>query len=126
MKLMIRRNQKSGMLSSAITFTLDARAELSPEETDAVKKYKMGKTMLYQKMELKDSGSGLLGMASRFAFKMINLTVTVDELMNGRHIECKDIIEMRAVEEQIKEACENFKAILETARHFGGEEVFEI
>jgi hypothetical protein len=113
-------------MMGTITFTLDARAELTPEEKDAVKKYKMGKTMLYQKMEMADRGSGLLGVASRLAFKMINLTVSVDDLNDGKHIECKDIIEMRAVEEQIKEACQNFKAILETAAHFGGEEVVEI
>lgn len=125
MKILLRRNQKSSMMGN-VTFTLDARAELTAEETDAVKKYKMGKTMLYQKLEMKDPGSGLLGVAARLAFKMINLTVTVDELVGGKHIECKDIIEMRAVEEQIKEASQNFKAILDTARQFGGEEVIEI
>lgn len=126
MKLLLRRNQKSGMLSSKITFMLDVRAELTPEEKDSVKKYKMGDTMLYQKMEMTDRGSGLLGLASRLAFKMINLTVSVDDLVNGKHIECKDIVEMRAVEEQIKEASQNFKAILETAAHFGGEVVIEL
>lgn len=126
MKLLLRRSQKSGMLSSKITFTLDVRAELTPDERDAIKKYKMGDTMLYQKMEMADKGSGLLGIASRLAFKMINITVSVDDLVNGKHIECKDIVEMRAVEEQIKEASQNFKAILETAAHFGGEEVIEI
>lgn len=125
MKLLLRRNQKSSMMGN-VTFTLDARAELSPEEADAVKKYKMGKTLLYQKLDNVAPGSGLLGMASRLAFKMLNLIISVDDLVGGKHIECKDIIEMRAVEEQIKEACENFKAILETARHFGGEEVLEI
>ena len=114
------------MLSSKITFMLDVRAELTPEEKDSVKKYKMGDTMLYQKMEMTDRGSGLLGLASRLAFKMINLTVSVDDLVNGKHIECKDIVEMRAVEEQIKEASQNFKAILETAAHFGGEVVIEL
>jgi hypothetical protein len=125
MKLLLRRNQKSGMLS-AVTFTLDARAELAPDESASVKKYKLGKTMLYQKMEMADRGSGLLGLASRLAFKMMNITVTVDELVDGKHIECKDIIEMRAVEEQIKEASQNFKLILDTAAHFGGEEVVQM
>jgi hypothetical protein len=114
------------MLSSKITFTLDVRAELTPEEQDAVKKYKMGDTVLYQKMEIKDPGFGLLGAASRLAFKMMNLVIKVDDLVGGKHIECKDIVEMRAVEEQIKEASQNFKAILETAAHFGGEEIIEI
>ena len=125
MKLLLRRNQKSGMLGK-VTFMLDVRAELTPTEVDAIKKYKMGDTVLYQKMELLDRGSGLKGLASRLAFKMMNIVVKVDDLVNGRHIECKDIVEMRAVEEQIKEACQNFKAVLETAAHFGGEEVVEI
>ena len=126
MKLLLRRNQKTGMLSSKITFTLDVRAELTPAEQDAVRKYKMSETMLYQKMEMTERGSGLLGVASRLAFKMINITVSVADLVNGKHIECKDIVEMRAVEEQIKEASQTFKAVLETAMHFGGEELIEI
>ena len=126
MKLLLRRDQKSGMLSSSVTFTLDCRAEISEDEKQQIKKYKMGKTILYTKTDLVDPGSGLLGVASRFTHRMMNLQLTVDDLTNGKHIECKDIMEMRSVEEQIKDACQNFKSILETAAHFGGEEVFEI
>lgn len=126
MKLLLRRDQKKAMLGGSVTFTLDARAELTPEEAENVKRYKMGKTLLYQKEELADRGSGLLGMASRLAFKAMNITVTVDDLVSGKHLECKDIVEMRAVEEQIKDACGVFKDILETAAHFGGEEVVEV
>lgn len=126
MQLLLRRNQKSGLLSTNIIFTLDARAELTHDESEATRKYKMGKTLLYTKMEMEDPGTGLLGLASRLTFKMMNISVTVDDLLGGKHIECKDIIEMRAVEEQIKEACQNFKLILETAAQFGGEEVIPI
>jgi len=112
-------------MMGGVTFALDARAELSPAEEEYVGKYKMGKTMLYQKDEIVDPGSGLLGLASRLAFKAMNITVTVDDLVNGKHLECKDIVEMRAVEEQIREACEVFKAVLESASHFEGEEVIE-
>jgi len=112
MKLLLRRNQKSGMLS-AVTFTLDARAELAPEESANIKKYKLGKTMLYQKMEWRSVARAYLASLQRLAFKMMNITVTIDELVDGKHIECKDIVEMRAVEEQIKEACQNFKMVLE-------------
>ena len=126
MKLLLRRDQKSGMLSSSITFSLDCRAEISEDEKQSIKKYKMGKTLLYTKTDLVDPGSGLLGIASRFTHRMMNIQLSVDDLVNGKHIECKDILEMRAVEEQIKEACQNFKSILETATHFGGEEILEI
>lgn len=125
MKLVLRRKQKSGMLGGGVKFILEARAELTAAETAHVKKYRMGKTMLYQKMELADRGAGLLGVASRLAFKMMNIEVTVNDLVNGTHLECKDIVEMRAVEEQIKEASQTFKEILDSAAQFEGEEVIE-
>ena len=49
MKLLLRRSQKKGMLGGSITFILDARSELTPEEKENVKKYKMGKEILYYK-----------------------------------------------------------------------------
>lgn len=126
MKLVLRRDQKSGMLSSAIKFTLAVRAEISEEEQAWIKKYKLGETMLYEKMELTDKGSGLLGVAGRLAFKMLNITVSVNDLTKGKSVECKDIVEMIAVEEQIKQAMQTFKTVLLTASQFGGEEVIEI
>ena len=86
----------------------------------------MENTVLYEKLKMTDGGSGLLGVASRLAFHAINLKVTVDDLYNGKKIECKNILEMLAVEEQIKEACVNFKNVLEACRHFGGEEIIEL
>ena len=125
MKLLLRRNQKSGMMGG-VTFMLDARAQLTPEERNNVQRYGLGKTMLYQRNQMTDPGAGLLGMASRFAFKMMNIQVTVDSLLSGAHFDFKDIVEMLAVEDQLKEASRNFKAILEAAATFGGEEVVEL
>ncbi|MGI0014779.1 MAG: hypothetical protein ACREBU_15260 [Nitrososphaera sp.] len=119
MKLLIRRSQKKGLVGG-ITFTLEARAELTPEEADNVKKYKMGKTMLYTNIE--DRGKGLLGWLSRAA---MGIEITVDSLVNGKQVDCKDIVEMIALEEQVKEACGNFKRVLDTAAHFEGEQVIE-
>lgn len=125
MKLLLRRNQKSGMLGvGKITFILDVRAELTEDEKANIKKYKLGETMLYERDKIV-GGSGLLGLASRLALKMLNLSVSVNDLANGKQVECKDIVEMLAVEEQIKEACETFKAVLTAAAQFGGEEVIE-
>jgi len=120
MKLVLRRNQKKGMLGGSITFTLEARAQLTGEETENIKTYKMGKTLLYSNLE--DRGSGLLGALSRAA---MGIEITVDDLVVGKQIDCKDIIQMMAVEEQIKEACANFKNVLDTAAKFGGEQVIE-
>jgi hypothetical protein len=126
MKLLLRRDQKSGMLSRAITFTLDVRADLTSEESESVKKYKLGETMLYERATMTDPGKGLLGLASRLAFKAMNISVKVEDLVSGKRIDCKDIVEMLAVEEQIKEAVQTFKNVLEAARTFGGETVVEL
>ena len=126
MKLLLRRNQKKGLIGGKITFTIDARAELSSDEAENVKRYHLGKEILYEKEKVGWDGTGLVGVARRLAAKAINLTVTVDDMVKGKHLECKDIVEMRAVEEQIKEASSIFKDILETAAHFGGEEVIEL
>lgn len=127
MKLLLRRDQKSGLMGMGkIAFTLDVRAELTEEEKANIKKYKLGETALYEKMKTIDPGSGLLGMASRLANKMLNLTIVVNDLANGKKIEVKDIVEMLAVEEQVKEAAHTFVAVLNAAKSFGGEEIIEI
>ncbi len=125
MKLLLRREQKSGF-TGKVTFTLAVRAELTEEEKSNIKKYKLAETMLYERDKMSDAGSGLLGLASRMAFKMLNISVSVKDLADGKTIEVKDIVEMLAVEDQIKEACQTFKAVLTAAAHFGGEEVIEI
>lgn len=122
MKLLLRREQKSGF-TGGISFVLNVRAELSNEESNNVAKYKLGKTMLYTKSEIVDPGAGLLGLASRLAFKAMNISVSVDDLVGGKRVECKDIVEMLAVEDQIKQASGTFKAVLGAAATFGGEEV---
>ena len=127
MELLLRRDQKSGMMGmGTITFILEVRARLTAEEQKNISRYKLGKSVLYTKGELVERGSGLLGLASRLAFKAMNISVSVDDLSGGKRIECKDIVEMLAVEGQIKEAAATFKQVLETAAHFGGEEVFAI
>ena len=125
MEMLLRRDQRSGMLGG-VTFSLEVRARLTADEQKNLDRYKLGKTILYTKSEIVDPGRGLLGMVSRLAFKAMNISVSVDDLANGKRIECKDILEMLAVEDQIKEAAVTFKQVLMAAAHFGGEEVLEI
>ena len=60
-----------------------------------------------------------------FAALVVAITITVDDLVKGRTINCKDIMEMLAIVDQVKDACGNFKAMLEAAATFDGEEVIE-
>lgn len=126
MKLVLRRDQKStGMLSKTITFYLDVRADLTPEEKDNIRKYKLGDAVLYEKNTIV-GGEGLLGVASRLAMKAMNISISVNDLENGKRIDCKDIVEMIAIEEQVREAAHTFKQVLSAASRFGGEEVIAI
>src|SRR5665213_275079 len=103
-----------------VIFTLEVRADLSEEERNAISKYKLGDTVLYEKNTMVDPGAGLLGLASRVAFRAMNMSVSVKDLTGGKKLECKDIVEMLAGEEQVREAGKTFNAVLNAARHCGG------
>lgn len=124
MRLLLRRDQRSGLLGKVI-FTLDVRAELTPYELSNIKRYRLGDTELYASHQI-TPGTGLLGVASRLAFKAITLQITVNDLASGKRIDAKDVVELIAIEEHILEAAKTFKQVLDAASHFGGEEVIEI
>lgn len=121
MKLLLRRDQRSGLLGKMI-FTLDVRAQLSDEEKEHIRKYKLADTQLYASHEI-TGGSGLMGVASRLAYKTLTLTVSIKDLEGGKRIEAKDVVELLAIEEHIRQAAGTFKQVLDAASHFGGEEV---
>ena len=126
MKLLIRRDQRSGMLGKVI-FQLDVRAELSEEERRNIDKYKLGKEILYSRDEAPNvDPQTLKGLGKLLLASALNITVSVNDLVNGKRIEAKDILEMLSAEEQIREAARNFNAVLQAASHFGGEEVVEL
>jgi hypothetical protein len=112
-------------LLGKVIFCLDVRADISPYERDSIERYRLGYTVLYQSHEIQ-GGSGFLGVASRLAFKGMTISVCVYDLVHGKRIEVKDIVEMLAVEDQVKEAARTFSQVLSAAAHFGGEEVIEI
>jgi hypothetical protein len=126
MKLLLRRNQKTSMLGGKVTFTLTVRADLGAEEREAIKRYKLGDTMLYARERLKVEDPTLAGVAHFLVKHAMNLTIQVRDLEDGKVIDCKDILEMLAAEEQVKEAATAFAAMLQAAKHFGGEEVIEL
>src|SRR5258706_14492183 len=125
MKLLIRRDQRSGLMGKVV-FSVQVRADLSAEEKANIAKYKLGDTELYASHQLIDKGSGLLGLASRLAYKAMTISVSVKDLSGGKTIECKDVVEMLAVEDQIKEAARTLAQELPAAATFGGEQVVDL
>lgn len=126
MKLLLRRDQRSAIIGSKPVFVLEVRAELSAEERESIKKYKLGDAILYEKRPMKEGSNEYAQLGHALAWRFANLTVQVNDLANGRKIECKDILEMLGVEEQLKQAAQTFKAILDAASNFGGEEVITL
>jgi len=154
MQLKLKRSQRSGgMLGGKIFFLLDARADLSGDEQALVKKYNLGKTVVYDSQARKkhaeaaidhfDTAGNAPVMAStggtvarslwsnargiaRVAAASLSLRVTIDSLTGGEHIECKDLDELLGAEGAIIESCRNVKAYLDAATTFDGrEEVVE-
>jgi hypothetical protein len=152
MQLKLKRSQRAGgLMGGKVIFGLDARADLSADEQGLVKKYALGKVVVYDSEERKKhtqaayghfddaahnqgydltaAGKGLWknarGIASS-AMMALSLRVTVDSLVSGQHIECKDLDELLGAERAILESCKSLKTYLETALTFDGrEEVIE-
>ena len=126
MELLLSKSQKSGMLTSTITFTLNIKTRLNDEEQALIKKYKMGKEVVYEKLPIGAAVAGMGGIAgalTAITAKALKLVFTVDDLVKGRTIECKDILDMIAAEQQIRDAADGFWGIIQASKNFEGEEV---
>jgi hypothetical protein len=154
MQLKVKRSQRAGgMLGGKVIFVLDARAEPTPEEAALIKKYGLGKMNVYDSEARKKhqanaygnfdsaAGSPVFGASGKsiagsmwsnakgltsMAMMALSLNVTVDGLIAGQHIECKDLDELLGAQAAMMEACKNTKGYLEVASTFDGrEEVLE-
>lgn len=131
MKLKIRRDQKSGMMGG-ITFTLDMMAELSADEVALVHKYKLSNQTVYSSDKAdanaaRAEGGSLAGVAALAMDRLTKKFFTVSDLMQGQHVESKELDEILAAEAQIRRACQNLRGYLEAATSFdGSEQIVEI
>ena len=125
MKLLIRRSQRPGALAGVV-FQLEVRAEMSAEDKATIDKYRLGNDVLYQRDKNVLTEETFVGFAKVLAKHAMNITVKVADLRDGKRIECKSIVEMMAVEEQLKYAASVLSAIMQAATGFGGEEVVEL
>lgn len=119
MELLLTRDQKSGLMGG-IKFQLTAKAQLTPEEAEAVKKYKMNDTILYEKASERPDPNSFMSLA---AHRLSVPRVDVGDLIRGKTIEAKDILEIIDAEQQLKVAGKNFHMMLMAAATFGGETV---
>jgi hypothetical protein len=146
MQLKLKRSQRAGgMLGGKVIFGLDARADLTADERELVRKYGLGKLVVYDSEARKKANESAYGHFDEAtnssvgrslwknargiacaAMMALSLRVTVDSLVGGQHIECKELDELLGAEGAILDACKSLKAYLETALTFDGrEEVVE-
>lgn len=140
--LRLRRSQRSGLLGGKPIFALDARADVASEARGLIAKYQLGSLVVYDSATRKQSqeqayahfsdASTSRGLASSLwsnarglasaAMTALSLRITVDKLLAGQHIECKDLNELLGAELAIIEACRNLRTYLDTALTFDGRE----
>jgi hypothetical protein len=136
MELRLRRSQRDGgLLGGKVIFGLSARINPSAEESLLIKRYKLGKLIVYSSEThqkhadsahdslTSGSASGLAKGLARMGMMALSLKCTIDSLVTGQSIECQDLSELLGAEEAIVQACNNAKAFLAAAATFDGREV---
>ncbi|MEP3072496.1 hypothetical protein [Maricaulis sp.] len=131
MQLKIKRSQKSGLTGTPI-FILDVMAELSDEEHELVKKYRLKNLLVYtseaanQNLAKAEAGNWA-GLGGALMDRLTKRSFSLDDLVNGQHIECKDLDEVIGTESQVHIACQNIRGYLDVAKSFDGtEQILEV
>lgn len=136
MRLHLKRAQRDGgMLGNKVVFSITAQIAMTAEESALIKRYKLGKLLVYssdahlrhvastQEAANRGTFSGLAKAALSAGMASLSLRCTIDSLVQGQHIECQDMPQLLAAEEAIDEACRIAKTFLDTAATFDGREI---
>jgi hypothetical protein len=146
MLLKIKRSQAVGITKS-VTFAIDARLQLSAEEEELVRKYRLGSLSLYNSRDLNrnaDAATAHAEASQRSAFSFggvlaafwhfclalfalvfakLSVKVSINSLTSGQHIACKSLEELIDAENIIHDACAMVVKYLGIAKTFDGREV---
>ena len=127
MQLKLSRSQKTGMTGKVI-FKLHAIALLTADEEAVIKKYKLHKEVVWSKVKVdaREAQTALGAIGKMAAGMALNTALTIQDLQQGRAFECKEITEMLAIENDLKEACEVLVKILDASSYFDGDELIDI
>lgn len=105
-QLKVRRTQNKALLGG-VGFSIHVIAELSPQARAAVKHYRLGDAILFQKdLTLKLSANIVMAL---WRFLILWLTrrrwrITVNDLVQGRTLSAKDVMHMLEIERDIRKA----------------------
>jgi len=123
MKLILsKEQQKKGVMSKKLVYSLTVKADLTEDEMSNLTKYEMNDTVLYSDVEGDPAASAWKALKTIATSTVIK----VSDLSLGRTIECSSFMEIMAIEQQVISACNNLKNLLEAMSNFQGEHVVEI
>ena len=126
-QLKLRRSQSQSF--GTVAFSVHVIAELAPAARRAVEHYKLGTTILYQKdLELKFTLNFVLALL-RYVILLLTRKrwqITINDLVKGRTVSAKNVVELLRIEADIRQAAETFAKVLRLAATFGGEELVEL
>jgi len=127
MKLRLNKSQKAKGLTRKIVYSLTAKVELTEEERIYLQKYKLANEIVYAKDRIAPdmNPTGFASLARNLSAMAINLRITVNDLVIGRTIVCKDIGEIMDVEATIYKSCNGLKNLLTNCAGFEGEQIIE-
>jgi hypothetical protein len=115
MKLGMVMNQSKGLMGG-VSFELKGRIELTPDEQQLVRHYKLeGETLTKQKLK------NIWGQLTD-----TEISISVGMLLRGDTFKCKNLGEVIAYRDSLVDGCRNLKAYLDVAKSFGGEVVIDI
>ena len=116
MKLAIQRGQAKGMMGmGAVSFEVRGQVQLTTEEAELVRHYKLDNEVLASKpLRILGADTGRV------------IQITVSTLISGTTHKAQSLGEVEGYAESLVSACKNLKSYLAVARTFGGQEVIDI
>ncbi len=129
MKLVLNRMTRKGRLNRKIIFRVSAHVNLTPEEEAALQGWRFGKEVLYETdatgPPVTHSNGAWLGWGRGVPPATGFSKITVDNLINGKTVECRSIMDALESEKAVKSACQAFCRLVRAAASFEGEVIHE-
>ena len=131
MKLLLRRDQKSGVFGKA-KYTLYVRAQLNDTEANLVRKNRLeNELLLYFDKDAHSSGyfrqkkdeGGFMGLAASL---IRDVSLTVGKLIEGTSFTCDNVGQLLSVENEAVRSAMQLKRYIIAAATFGGEDAIDI
>lgn len=131
MKLLIRRDQKSGVFGKS-KYTLYVRAQLTDTEAAIVRKNRLeNELLLYFDKDAHSSGyfrqkkdeGGFMGLAASL---IRDVSLTVGKLIEGTTFACDNVGQLLSVENEAVRSAMQLKRYIIAAATFGGEDAIDI